>query len=160
MSEVDEKTECAEVEAQNKNASDLHDTPVLDEEAGETEGKDLEKVIKTEPKGTIQEANEAHAKEEKDIEDAPEACQSSNSTIIEQTPLEEAESAELILKASETDEKKLQEASGLDFDKTFLIVDKGENTDQETQKIGEACDATTEEILANSKCFGNLALKS
>ncbi|KAL9454783.1 hypothetical protein AB3S75_010228 [Citrus x aurantiifolia] len=150
VSEVDEKKECAEVEAQNKNASDLHDTPVLDEEAGETEGKDLEKVIKTEPKGTIQEAHEAYAKEEeKDIEDAPEACQSSNSTIIEQTPLEEAESAELILKASETDEKKLQEASGLDFDKTFLIVDKGENTDQETQKIGEACDATTEEILAN-----------
>ncbi|KAL9458346.1 hypothetical protein AB3S75_007251 [Citrus x aurantiifolia] len=150
VSEVDEKTECAEVEAQNKNASDLHDIPVLDEEAGETEGKDLEKVIKTEPKGTIQEVNEAHAKEEeKDIEDAPEACQSSNSTIIEQTPLEEAESAELILKASETDEKKLQEASGLDFDKTSVIVDRGENTDQETQKIEEACDATTEEILAN-----------
>ncbi|XP_024046033.1 uncharacterized protein LOC18051061 isoform X1 [Citrus clementina] len=150
VSEVDEKTECAEVEAQNKNASDLHDIPVLDEEAGETEGKDLEKVIKTEPKGTIQEANEEYTKEEeKDIEDAPEACQSSNSTIIEQTPLEEAESAELILKASETDEKKLQEASGLDFDNTSVIMDKGENTNQETQKIGEACDATTEEILAN-----------
>ncbi|KAH9742419.1 hypothetical protein KPL70_002937 [Citrus sinensis] len=150
VSEVDEKTECAEVEAQNKNASDLHDIPVLDEEAGETEGKDLEEVIKTEPKGTIQEANEEYTKEEeKDIEDAPEACQSSNSTIIEQTPLEEAESAELILKASETDEKKLQEASGLDFDKTSVIMDKGENTNQETQKIGEACDATTEEILAN-----------
>lgn len=161
MSELDEKTECAEVVAQNKNANDLHDISVLDEEAGETEGKDLGKVFKTEPKGTIQQANEPYTeKDEKQIEVATEACQSSNSTIIEQTSLEGGESTELIPKARETDEKKLQDAFGLDFDKTSVIMDNGENTDQEMQNIGEACDAMPEEISANSECFENLALKS
>lgn len=125
--ELSEKAECADVEVPNKTANDLHVAHASVEEAGENEGKNLDKIFDSEPEGKIREAYEAY-KEEKQIENTPEACLSANSTILEQASVARAETTELIPKASETDIKKLQEASGPEFEETATVA---ENTNEE-----------------------------
>ncbi|XP_044503693.1 titin isoform X4 [Mangifera indica] len=104
--ELNEKTEGAEVEVPNENATDIHDPHPLIEVAKQTEEINLDKVSSIEPEGRAQEVNEAST-EEKYIKDPPEPYQSQNMTIVEHPSTEEEVKTELTPRTNETDIKEL-----------------------------------------------------
>ncbi|KAL5797030.1 hypothetical protein ACOSQ2_001850 [Xanthoceras sorbifolium] len=144
--ETNEKIDDSEVYVQNKDSSDLQVTYPSVEEAVQNEGQDLVKISNFEPEGQTHEAYKAST-EQKHIEDAPEACRSSNCTITEHASTERATS-EPIPTRSEADKTKLQEACALDSEENSMIKDSGENKDQEMKTNEEACHTVTHEILA------------
>ncbi|KAK2661688.1 hypothetical protein Ddye_000262 [Dipteronia dyeriana] len=151
--EMNEKIDDIEVRVLNKDANDIQVTYPSIEVA--VQGKDSDQISNFEPEGQIHEAYKTST-EQKHIEDAPEAWQSSNSTIKEHTSTEaEMVTSEPIPSSSETDVTKLQEACRLESEENSMIKDSSENkVDQEMKTNEEACDTVTHEILAKGDYAG------
>ncbi|KAK4847209.1 hypothetical protein QYF36_027038 [Acer negundo] len=151
--EMNEKIDDLEVRVLNKDGNDLQVTYPSIEVA--VQGKDLDQISNFEPEGQTHEAYKTST-EQKHIEDTPEVCQSSNSTISDHTSTEtEMVTSEPIPTTSETDMTKLQEACRLDSEENSMIEDSSKNKeDQEMKTNEEAYPTVTHEILAKGDYAG------
>ncbi|KAK9271827.1 hypothetical protein L1049_002192 [Liquidambar formosana] len=94
--DLNEKTESAEVEIPERKVNDLHITHLLVEETEQVECGKLEEVSKFQPQEEFNEANGASTEEEKPIEEASEACKSTERTTLEHLSTEETKKNEAL----------------------------------------------------------------